>query len=75
MRTVAYRKVDVDGIKVFYRDAGPKDAPTILLLHGFPTAGHMFRDLIPQLADGFRLVAAGVWTVRHAGAQHFHLHV
>ena len=57
MGTVTYHKVDVDGIKVFYREAGPKDAPTILLLHGFPTAGHMFRDLIPQLADRFRLVA------------------
>jgi pimeloyl-ACP methyl ester carboxylesterase len=49
--------VDVDGIGVFYREAGSKDAPTILLLHGFPTAGHMFRDLIPQLSDRFRLVA------------------
>jgi pimeloyl-ACP methyl ester carboxylesterase len=57
MGAVTYRKVDVDGIGVFYREAGPKDAPTILLLHGFPTAGHMFRDLIPQLADPFRLVA------------------
>src|SRR6476619_4828636 len=57
MRAVTYRKVDVDGIGVFYREAGPKDAPTILLLHGFPTAGHMFRDLIPQLTDQFRLVA------------------
>jgi pimeloyl-ACP methyl ester carboxylesterase len=57
MHAVTYRKVDVDGIGVFYREAGPKDAPTILLLHGFPTAGHMFRDLIPQLADRFRLVA------------------
>src|SRR4029450_11589028 len=57
MDAVAYRKVDVDGINVFYREAGPKEAPTILLLHGFPTAGHMFRDLIPQLADRFRLVA------------------
>ena len=57
MSTVRYQKVDVDGIGVFYRDAGPKDAPTILLLHGFPTAGHMFRDLIPQLSDRFRLVA------------------
>jgi len=54
---VMYRKVDVDGIAIFYREAGPKDAPTILLLHGFPTAGHMFRDLIPQLAGRFRLVA------------------
>ena len=57
MGTVTFRKVDVDSIKVFYREAGPNDAPTILLLHGFPTAGHMFRDLIPQLADRFRLVA------------------
>src|SRR2546427_5576054 len=57
MGTVTFREVDVDGIKVFYREAGPKDAPTILLLHGFPPAGHMFRDLIPQLADRFRLVA------------------
>ena len=44
-------------ISVFYREAGPKEALTILLLHGFPTASHMFRDLIPQLADRFRLVA------------------
>jgi pimeloyl-ACP methyl ester carboxylesterase len=55
--TVAFRKVDVDGNGVFYREAGPKDAPATLLLHGFPTAGHMFRDLIPELADRFRLVA------------------
>ena len=55
--SVTYRKVDVDGIGVFYREAGPKDARTILLLHGFPTASHMFRDLIPQLADRFHLVA------------------
>src|SRR5215468_7242985 len=57
MSTVTYRRADVDGIGVFYREAGPKDARTILLLHGFPTAGHMFRDLIPQLADRFRLIA------------------
>ena len=57
MGTVTFRKVDVDGIKVFYRDAGSMNAPTILLLHGFPTAGHMFRDLIPQLEDRFRLFA------------------
>ena len=57
MSTVTYRNVDVDGIGIFYREAGPKDGPTIVLLHGFPTAGHMFRDLIPQLADRFRLVA------------------
>ncbi len=57
MSMINYQKVDVDGIGIFYREAGPKDAPTILLLHGFPTASHMFRDLIPQLADRFRLVA------------------
>src|SRR5262245_31084610 len=57
MGTVTYRKVDVGGIQIFYREAGPKDARTILLLHGFPTASHMFRDLIPQLADRFHLVA------------------
>ena len=57
MGIVTFRKADVDGIGVFYREAGPKDAPTILMLHGFPTASHMFRDLIPQLADRFRLVA------------------
>jgi pimeloyl-ACP methyl ester carboxylesterase len=57
MGTITYRRVDVDGQNVFYRQAGQKEAPAILLLHGFPTAGHMFRDLIPRLADRFRLVA------------------
>ncbi|MGA8758369.1 MAG: alpha/beta fold hydrolase [Stellaceae bacterium] len=53
----SFRKVDVEGFNVFYREAGPKGAPTILLLHGFPSASHMFRDLIPLLADRFHLVA------------------
>jgi pimeloyl-ACP methyl ester carboxylesterase len=57
MNQVSFRKIDVDGINIFYRDAGPKDAPVILLLHGFPSASHMFRDLIPLLADRCRLVA------------------
>ena len=51
MTKIRYRKADVDGLKVFYREAGRPDAPTLLLLHGFPTAGHMFRELIPMLAD------------------------
>jgi pimeloyl-ACP methyl ester carboxylesterase len=54
---VSYHTADVTGVKVFYREAGPSDAPKLLLLHGFPTAGHMFRDLIPQLADRFHVVA------------------
>jgi pimeloyl-ACP methyl ester carboxylesterase len=54
---VSFRKVDVDGLKIFYREAGSKDAPTILLLHGFPSASHMFRDLIPKLADRFHVIA------------------
>src|SRR5262245_15629205 len=57
MTTIRYRKVDVDGLSVFDRAAGPADAPALLLLHGFPTAGHMFRELIPALSDRFRLVA------------------
>ena len=54
---VFHRTVEVDGLKIFYREAGPKDAPTVLLLHGFPTSSHMFRDLIPQLADKYHVVA------------------
>jgi pimeloyl-ACP methyl ester carboxylesterase len=54
---VRYRTIDVDGLDVFYREAGNPEAPKLLLLHGFPTSSHMFRDLIPRLADRFHAVA------------------
>ena len=56
-REVQHRTIQVDGLDIFYREAGPKDAPTILLLHGFPTSSHMFRNLMPALANEFHLVA------------------
>jgi len=52
-----YRFVRVDGLKIFYREAGPKDAPTILMLHGYPSSSRMFATLIPLLADRYHLVA------------------
>jgi pimeloyl-ACP methyl ester carboxylesterase len=52
-----YRSAIVDGIDVFYREAGPPDAPVLVLLHGFPSSSRMFRDLIPRLADSYRLIA------------------
>ncbi len=55
--TVFYRTLNVDGLEIFYREAGPRDAPTVLLLHGFPSSSHMFRNLIPMLADKYHVVA------------------
>jgi pimeloyl-ACP methyl ester carboxylesterase len=55
--TTHFRTVDVDGTEIFYREAGDRSRPTILLLHGFPTSSHMFRNLIPQLADRYHVVA------------------
>ena len=55
--TVRFKTADVDGLKLFYREAGDASRPTVLLLHGFPSASHMFRDLIPELADNYHVVA------------------
>jgi pimeloyl-ACP methyl ester carboxylesterase len=52
-----HRTVKVDGVNIFFREAGPEDAPVVLLLHGFPTSSHMFRNLIPALADRYRVIA------------------
>src|SRR3984957_19850210 len=57
MSAIKYGTADVDGCNIFYREAGSAGAPKLLLLHGFPTASHMFRDLIPRLADRFHIVA------------------
>jgi pimeloyl-ACP methyl ester carboxylesterase len=57
MTAIAYRTANVDGFNVFYREAGRAGAPKLLLLHGFPSSSHMFRDLIPLLADRFHIVA------------------
>jgi pimeloyl-ACP methyl ester carboxylesterase len=54
---VRYRTTNVDGLKIFYREAGDYKAPALLLLHGFPTSSHMFRDLIPLLSDRYHIVA------------------
>jgi len=55
--SVHYRTVEIEGVEIFYREAGDPTAPTILLLHGFPTSSHMFRNLMVDLADEFHLVA------------------
>lgn len=55
--TITYHKVQVDGVGVFYREAGPKEAPTIVLLHGYPSSSRMFESLIPLLATRYHLIA------------------
>ena len=57
MTPIKYRRAEVDGLNVFYREAGNPEAPKLLLLHGFPTASHMFRDLMPLLTDRFHMIA------------------
>ncbi|MEU5974451.1 alpha/beta hydrolase [Streptomyces sp. NPDC047315] len=57
MSSVRHRTAVVDGHEIFYREAGPADAPAIVLLHGYPTSSFMFRELIPLLADRYRVIA------------------
>jgi pimeloyl-ACP methyl ester carboxylesterase len=52
-----YRTIAINGLDIFYREAGSRNHPRILLLHGFPTSSHMFRNLIPTLADRFHVIA------------------
>ena len=53
--TVAEKIIKIEGLDIFYLEAGSSDAPTVLLLHGFPTSSHMFRNLVPELADEFHV--------------------
>ncbi|MFI6341295.1 alpha/beta fold hydrolase [Streptomyces sp. NPDC050535] len=57
MSAIHHRTTTIDGHTVFYREAGPQDAPTVVLLHGYPTSSHMFRGLIPALADRYHVIA------------------
>jgi pimeloyl-ACP methyl ester carboxylesterase len=57
MATVTHRTVDVGGVKIFYREAGPPDAPVVLLPHGYPSSSFQYRALMPALADKWRLLA------------------
>ena len=63
-----HRTVEIDGLEVFVREAGDRNAPAVVLLHGFPTSSHMFRDLIPLLADRFRVVAPDLIGFGHSDA-------
>jgi pimeloyl-ACP methyl ester carboxylesterase len=67
-RAVRYQTAQIDGVDVFYREAGPKNAPAILLLHGFPTSSHMYRNLIPALADRYRVIAPDYPGFGHSGS-------
>jgi pimeloyl-ACP methyl ester carboxylesterase len=67
-----YHHANVRGLKLFYREAGSKDSPTIVLLHGFPSSSHMFRDLIPQLADKLHVIAPDYPGFGYSGAPGAH---
>ncbi len=60
MRATTYRSTDVDGLSIFYREAGGSDAPTLLLLHGFPSSSRMYEPLFARLAETVHLVAPGL---------------
>ena len=56
-RSISYHTVEIDGLKIFYREAGPANAPTVLMLHGFPSSSRMWEPLLPLLADKYHLIA------------------
>ena len=68
MSSVHHRTATVDGYEIFYREAGPADAPAIVLLHGYPTSSFMFRELIPLLADDYHVIAPDHLGFGHSAA-------
>ena len=66
---VYYRSIDIDNLLIFYREAGPKDAPALLLLHGLPSSSRMFEPLFQRLSDHFHLIAPSSFTCPLSGAK------
>jgi pimeloyl-ACP methyl ester carboxylesterase len=69
--TVKYLKAEVEDLNVFYREAGSKDAPVILLLHGYPTSSHMYRNLIPILSEQYHVIAPDLIGFGFSDAPHY----
>jgi len=67
--------VTADGVEVFYRSAGSSTAPVVLLLHGFPSSSHMFRNLIPLLASKYYVIAPGLWFHRRPRISQLQIHL
>src|ERR1700753_951465 len=68
---INYRKIQVNDLSVFYRESGPADAPTVLLLHGFPTSSHMYRNLIPILNKQYHVIAPDLIGFGFSDAPHY----
>ena len=64
MAPTSYRTLRVDGLSIFYREAGPPDAPVLFLLHGFPSSSRMYEPLLSRLGDSYRLNCAGLSRLR-----------
>src|SRR5580692_8946479 len=67
-RSISYHTVEIDGLKIFYREAGPANAPTVLLLHGFPSSSRMWEPLLPLLAGKYHLIAPDYPGFGHSSA-------
>ena len=71
-----FKNINIDGLNIFYREAGKETAPRLVLLHGFPASSHQYRNLIPALADRFHVIAPDyLWQLRHARSGEVRLHL